>query len=77
MEYSWMPYFTGFWIFPILCMLFMLIMMFACGRMFFRGGHRPGSNARGDTPRDILDRRYASGEIGKEQYDSMRRSLTG
>lgn len=75
MDYSWMPYFNGFWIFPVLCMLFMLIMMFGCGRMFFRGGHRPGSSARGDTPRDILDRRYASGEIGKDQYEAMRRQL--
>ena len=27
------------------------------------------------TPREILDRRFASGEISKEQYDQMKRDL--
>lgn len=28
-----------------------------------------------EDARDILDRRYASGEISKEQYEEMRRTL--
>lgn len=28
-----------------------------------------------ESPRDILDRRYASGELTKEQYEAMRRDL--
>ena len=38
---------------------------------------RPGSGeGTGGAPLDILKRRYARGEIGKEEYDRMRRDLT-
>ena len=30
-----------------------------------------------ESARDILDRRYANGEITKEQYEQMRRDLQG
>jgi len=30
-----------------------------------------------ESARDILDRRYASGEITKEQYEQMRHDLEG
>lgn len=41
-----------------------------------------GSRRRSDvggvaTPREILDMRYARGEISKEEYDLMLRDLTG
>ena len=75
MDFGWMPYFTGFWIFPVLCLAFMAVMMLACGGMWSRfGPHARGGNGR-DTAREILERRYASGEIGKEQYEAMRRDL--
>lgn len=35
------------------------------------GGGRPGV----ETPLEILKRRYASGEIAKEQFDDMRRAI--
>ena len=79
MDPSWGPTFTMFWIFPLLCLLFMAAMMFV---MFRRGGgcmptdRRDTSSERTrDTPRQILDRRLASGQITLEQYDSMRRDL--
>lgn len=76
MDFSWMPYMNGFWIFPLLCLIFMAIMiMFACGGMRFRFGHRDRSNDRGEAARQILERRYASGEIDKSQYDAVRRDL--
>lgn len=31
----------------------------------------------GESPRDILDRRYASGEIPKEEYDRILNDLRG
>lgn len=40
-----------------------------------RGSGYGGSAPRGDAPLDILKRRYASGEITKEQYDAMKREL--
>ena len=57
MDLSGMPYFSGFGIFPILCRLFMAIMMIGCGGMLFRfchGGRR--GNGR-DTARQVGDRR--------------------
>lgn len=36
----------------------------------------PITPAAPETPLDILKRRYAAGEINKEQYDEMKRTLT-
>ena len=38
-----------------------------------RGGPSPGVSA--ETPLEILKRRYALGEITKEQYESMKRDV--
>ena len=80
MDFAWAPYSAGVWIFPLLCLVFMvamMIMMFRRGGgcMPFGGGHRGRTANDGETPRQILDRRYASGQISKEQYAAMRRDL--
>ena len=80
MDFFWAPHSTGVWIFPLLCLIFMvamMIMMFrrGCGYMSSGGAHRVRTANGGETPRQILDRRYASGEIGKEQYAAMRSDL--
>ena len=64
------------WIFPFLFFLFMIAMM----GLFWRRGFRPpwcgtmGDHAH-ETPRQILDRRYAGGDLTKDQYDEMKRNL--
>ena len=81
----WGPHFHWFWIIPF---LFMVLMFGACFRMLWRTGNwrwRSGHRARwqpfwcydlGQEPPDqILDRRYASGEITKEQYEQMKRDI--
>jgi putative membrane protein len=81
MEPTWGSYFPMFWIFPLLCVIFVVAMMFmmfrrgGMGCMPFGGGaaHRKGN--RHDTARQILDRRYANGEISKEQYEQMRHDM--
>jgi putative membrane protein len=41
-----------------------------------RGEPRPGGGGTvGETPLEILKRRYASGEVTKEQFEDMRRTL--
>ena len=79
--YWWGPAFGTSWLFPLLCMIFMVAMMF----MLFRragGCCMPGRQGRADapkdareTPRQILDRRYAAGEITQQQYESMKRDI--
>jgi len=71
----------SFWIFPLLCMVFMvfmLIMMFRPGGgcMPFGIGHRGRGGNGSETPQQILNRRYANGEITKEQYEAMRRDMS-
>ena len=63
------------WIFPLLFFLVMIGMM----GFFWRRGFMPGCGMMGDnrheTPRQILDRRYAGGQITKEVYNEMRSNL--
>ncbi len=40
-------------------------------------GSRPGGHGRPDTPEEILDRRFALGEIDAEQYRRAREELAG
>ena len=82
MDPTWGFPLSIFWIFPLLCLIFMVAMMF----MMFRrggGGCMPFGRSAGlrtgnerETPDQIIDRRYASGQITKEQYEAMRRDLS-
>jgi len=40
-----------------------------------RSGSGPASRGGGESALDILKRRYAAGEITREQFDEMRRTL--
>lgn len=79
----WWGYDPGWsWIFPLLCMIFMVAIVVM---MFRRGGCMPMRRGSSDAPghtrvdtlplRQILDRRLASGELTREQYDAMRRTI--
>jgi putative membrane protein len=75
--YQWWWHGMGFmWMFPLL----FLVVLVLCVALFVRGpwwsgrGHERGSEHR-ETAREILDRRFASGEITKEQYEEMKRTL--
>ena len=61
------------WLVPLL-VIAILVALFVGGR---RDGVGPRDDGgRRETPRDILDRRYASGELSKEQYEEMKRTLS-
>jgi putative membrane protein len=64
--------FPMFWIFPLL--FFVVILFF-----MFRGGRSPfcGSNDHGkpDNAREILNQRYAKGEISKDQFEQMKKDI--
>jgi putative membrane protein len=75
-SYWWWHGFGFMWIFPLLFLIVMIAFLFR-GPFWFSHhdrGHRTLDN-RPESAREILDRRYASGEITKEQYEEMRRTL--
>ena len=58
------------WIFPL---LFLAVFFYFMRGMF--GGGISGSSPRAEIPREVLDRRYAAGEISKEEYEDMKATL--
>ena len=70
------PGFGWMWIFPLLLFVLMVAMMALFWHRGFRGPWcGMGMMGGHETPRQILDRRYASGEITKDQYSEMKRDL--
>lgn len=76
-EYMWGQGFGFMWIFPL---LFLGIFLYFMRGMF--GQNNTGQNTSGsrnaaqqDTAREILDKRFASGEINTEEYEEMKKAL--
>jgi uncharacterized membrane protein len=76
-EFTWNSY---WWIFPVVMMILCFFMM--RGRRGFRmccfGPHdiENDRTRKTESAIDILDKRYVSGEIDKEEYEEKRRTLT-
>lgn len=64
--------FHWMWIFPVVFLVLCVVFMFR-GPGWLMGGH--GRNHREENAREILDRRYAKGEINREEYQRMRKDL--
>lgn len=67
----------GMWIFPLLGLFIFLVVFIA---IFGRGRFRPpGQSSDRHYPEesalDILKKRYAKGEISKEQFDQMKKDI--
>ncbi len=76
--------FSGWWIFMvamIVCCILCFVMArgrgFSCmpGRMPFRGDADEGPRPHSRSAREILDKRYALGEIDEEEYAEKKRNL--
>jgi putative membrane protein len=66
------------WIVPLLVLFCMTGMMFwRRGWIGMRRGFGNSPDRARETPRQILDRRFASGELTREEYQTMLRDLEG
>ena len=79
MEPYWGPHFFGWmWIFPAIFLVVCLVFLFT---FLSRGPGRWWANPDGpqrntaESARDILDRRFAAGELNAAQYEEMKRVL--
>lgn len=68
----WM-WFPWMWIFPLIFLVVMLLLLFRGGGSPMCGGH--GTHTREAGARELLDRRYARGEISREEYQQMKKDL--
>ncbi len=72
-DYWWYDGWWLLWMLPVI-----IVMVFAI--VVLRDRHRRMQNrlrrsTRAGTAQDILDRRYASGEISRQQYEEMKAAL--
>lgn len=65
-------WFAGVWFFSI---FFLVILIFA-GFFLLRGGRFGSFKSESETPLDILKKRYANGEISKEEFDRMKQDIS-
>ena len=72
----------GWWMFPMAMPIVMIIVAVVVVYFLFgRGGYRPpwdrySSGRDTETPLDILKKRYARGEIKKEEFEQMKKDLS-
>ena len=81
-DHPWMWQWVGMWIFPMIMFAVMIIFFFL---FFARGGHKPpwwgqgGHHREGgetETAFEILKKRYARGEITKEEFEQMKKGIS-
>ena len=70
--YSWGHGFGFMWVFPLLFLIAFLLMMWG---VFGKGSRFGGSDTRPESAREILDKRFARGEINNEEYAEMKKTL--
>ena len=73
-EFWWHGGWWFMWIIPFAFFVLFAVFLFRAGSMC---GWRPrrDRDSGQDSAQDILARRFAGGEITKDQYDDMRRTL--
>ena len=62
----------GFWMFPFFPIIVLLVILYF---VFGKNNARWSSSDSGDTPLELLKKRYAKGEITKEEFDEIKKDL--
>jgi len=75
----------GFWVFPFMMMIFMLVMVIVAlflVRSFFGQDFRAPWSGRverkaggSDSPLEVAKRRYARGEITREEFEEIKKTI--
>jgi putative membrane protein len=69
---DWWGHGFGFmWIMPLLFLAIFLFFM----RGMFGQGEGGGNKSRSTSAREILDKRFAKGEISQDEYQTMKKAL--
>ncbi len=66
-----------FYVIPILIAIMLVACLLCARRCMRRMGTCCCSTAAEETPLDVLKRRFASGEISKEQFEEMKEDIAG
>src|SRR5262245_17661042 len=76
MYYGWYGW-TWMLLMPLFWIVLLGVIVWAVVRIVQRPTDRWPAERRGETPQEILDRRFASGEIDAETYTQARDRLAG
>ena len=69
--WEWFP----MWIFPLIFLVAILLIILRGGNWRICGGHGMQTRDRQESAKEILNRRYASGEINRDEYLQMKKDL--
>lgn len=75
MGYGWGIGAGGWIAMVVFWVALVVLIVWVVARAFPSGGSRGGEVPRQETPQEVLDRRYAAGELDTESYQSMRATL--
>lgn len=72
--------FPWMWIFPLIFLVVILLLVFRIGGGGWpmcggRGTRENGGREKEESAKEILNRRYARGEISREEYQQMKKEL--
>lgn len=74
-EYFW---WGPMWVMPMLMPVVVIVVLVVCLYFLFgRGGSRPSwpAEREAETAMEILKKRYARGEISKDEFEQMKKDL--